>query len=159
MRSHRIATLNLLHPQPTVEDAIPTEKRLSQQELEAQRAQDRRRRCGRDFQRMADFLSRALNGETKMRSLVNLAELLGEKKGRSLDRAARRTKEGLICWFCESIPDIETQLIGLRVNQKPMASKRLKSVDETFERLYAAFEEEQYGDEGWLRYNRKRGGK
>jgi hypothetical protein len=158
MRPYRTATLDLRHFQPTVEDTISTKKPLSQQELETQRAQDRRR-CGREFQRMADFLSRTLKGGTKMRSLLNLAQMLAEKKGRRLDRAARRTKDGLICWFCESVPDIETQLIELSANQKPLTSKRMKSVDETFEDLYAAFEEEQYGDEGWLRYNQKRSGK
>jgi hypothetical protein len=37
--------------------------------------------------------------------------MIAEAKGIKLDRLAKRSKECLICWFCEVAPDLITQPI------------------------------------------------
>jgi hypothetical protein len=36
-----------------------------------------------------------------MPSLLTLTQTVADKNGLHIDRTVRRTKDGLICWFCE----------------------------------------------------------
>jgi hypothetical protein len=55
------------------------------------------------------FLHRALNGHSSKRKVLEITRAIAQGKGVKLDRMAKRSKECLICWFCEVAPDFVTQ--------------------------------------------------
>jgi hypothetical protein len=76
-----------------------------------QRIGVRRRRVEEIYPAMHQFLHRALNGDSTKRKLLRIALMIAEAKGIKLDRLAKRSKECLICWFCEVAPDLIAQPI------------------------------------------------
>jgi hypothetical protein len=55
---------------------------------------------------MNDGLKIWLNGDLSMDRLLQFAQSLAASKAVRLDRLAKRTKEGPICWFCENAPEV-----------------------------------------------------
>jgi hypothetical protein len=99
MATHRIASLDFSRINAnTPEQLSPIAVR---RECELQRAVERRRAVSSTFHQMSEFLHRFLHGDTSKKALLNLAAQLAQTKGVKVDRTAKRTKEGLICWFCE----------------------------------------------------------
>jgi RNase P subunit RPR2 len=51
---------------------------------------------------MTEMLSKMLGGNTRKKALIELAQSIAGSKKIEIDRAVKRMKEGLICWFCEN---------------------------------------------------------
>jgi hypothetical protein len=66
-----------------------------------------RRRCnGALYERMTQILGAVFGGKLTKQNLMDLAEKIAAQKQIKIDRAAKRMKEGLICWFCENAYDL-----------------------------------------------------
>jgi hypothetical protein len=57
------------------------------------------------YNAMQQCLERLLCGNTSKAALLKMAECVAQTKGRTVDRAAKRSKECLVCWFCECVPE------------------------------------------------------
>jgi hypothetical protein len=55
---------------------------------------------------MVESLTRIIHGNPSKLSLLNLAQCVSRNKGIPVDRAAKRSKDCLICWFCEFVPEL-----------------------------------------------------
>jgi hypothetical protein len=66
----------------------------------------RRRATGAIFLPMTESLKVWLNGDMSMAKLSQFAQSLATCKRRRIDRLSKRTKEGLICWLCETAPEL-----------------------------------------------------
>jgi hypothetical protein len=56
-------------------------------------------------------------------NLINIAESVAQTKGFKVDRLARRSKDCLICWFCEIAPEIMIAPIQAIVQQQSHAAQ------------------------------------
>jgi hypothetical protein len=55
---------------------------------------------------MQKSLSLCLHEKPSMANMSDMAKRIAERRGIRIDRIARRTKEGMICWFCENAPEL-----------------------------------------------------
>jgi hypothetical protein len=74
-----------------------------------QRLLVRRRAVASIYPIMEQFLHRALKEHSSKRNLLEIAQVIAQGKNVKLDRMAKRSKECLICWFCEVAQDLLTQ--------------------------------------------------
>jgi hypothetical protein len=90
---------------------------------------------------MSQFLTKFLHGKASRAMLKDLARKLARTKGIRVDRASNRTKEGLICWFCEYAPELLTSA----------ATNEFSKSDDTSDGLLIEFESQKFDDEeDWL---------
>jgi hypothetical protein len=78
----------------------------SRHEIAVQEAQERRRKVADSFYRMTESLNQLLHGNTNKETLLTLAQRIALSKNLVVDRASKRSKDGLICWFCEFAPEL-----------------------------------------------------
>jgi hypothetical protein len=71
-----------------------------------ERMRMRRRAVGAQFVAMTKSLDVWLHGDLSMARLSELAKSVATSKALRIDRLAKRTKEGLICWLCENVPEL-----------------------------------------------------
>jgi hypothetical protein len=99
---------------------VAHDRSLSRKALKDQEAAiERRRRVGPSFDKMTKILNVMLNGQATCAELRRFATVLGGARGLKLDRLAKRTKECLICWFCEHFPQLLTNHQLDRFDQGP----------------------------------------
>jgi hypothetical protein len=55
---------------------------------------------------MTETLSKILGGNMRKKALMGLGETIAGSKKIKIDRAGKRTQEGLICWFCENATEL-----------------------------------------------------
>jgi hypothetical protein len=55
---------------------------------------------------MEQYLGRMRQDISCKTGLLNLATVIASEKGIMIDRSAKRSKECLICWFCENAKEI-----------------------------------------------------
>jgi hypothetical protein len=60
---------------------------------------------------MCDLLRTCLNGQTSKANIRLVVSFIAEQKQLAVDRLAKRTKEGLVCWLCEAVSD--PPMVGL----------------------------------------------
>jgi formate hydrogenlyase subunit 6/NADH:ubiquinone oxidoreductase subunit I len=65
------------------------------------RAIERRRKNAALFDRMTLMLSHLTDGKPTKQALLLLAERIAANTHVKIDRGAKRSKDCLICWFCE----------------------------------------------------------
>jgi hypothetical protein len=155
MCSHRVATLDLHHDKSIPVDLAQVQRPLSKSAIERRRVQQRRRRVGSMFEQMSKILSQTLNGDMGMMSLLSFANLVAEKHALHIDRSAKRTKEGLICWFCEFASVVVPQLIRRTstkespdcVASESTAEPPSQSTD-SFESFLSAWTEQELQNDG-----------
>jgi hypothetical protein len=82
---------------------------------ESERLRIRRRAVNSIYPRLTQAITVLLRGDLSKPSIVRLADAVAAKKGVKIDRRAKRTKEGLLCWLCENAPE-------LMLERKPPAS-------------------------------------
>jgi hypothetical protein len=82
-------------PKPATRQTMRDEERLS----------NRCRRAGPLFVTMHQFLT-LVKGKLRYRDMLSFAKDLAQPRGLKIDRLAQRTKNGLICWFCENYRDL-----------------------------------------------------
>jgi hypothetical protein len=58
------------------------------------------------FRAVEAGLSFCLNGKMSMVNLLEIAKIIARQRGIKIDRVARRTREGIMCWFCENAPEL-----------------------------------------------------
>jgi hypothetical protein len=58
------------------------------------------------FHQMTSVLTKVFGGNLTKSKLMELARSVAAEKGLTIDRGAKRMKDGLICWFCENIPQL-----------------------------------------------------
>jgi hypothetical protein len=140
MRPNRIATLNFFRVKPDIDEFSSTIP-ITRHECELQRALERRRAVDSTVNQMTEFLTKFLHGKASRETLKDFARKLAQTKGIRVDRAATRTKEGLICWFCESAPEL---LTGTATNE-------FSKPDDTLDGLFVEFDDEKFDEgEDWL---------
>jgi hypothetical protein len=87
----------------------PRPQPLAQTQIDHDRCIERRRCNAAVYDRMAQILNAVLGGKATKQNLMDLAEKIAAQKQIKIDRAAKRIKEGLICWFCENACDLAVQ--------------------------------------------------
>jgi hypothetical protein len=66
----------------------------------------RRRAADALYSKMLNALNFCLHGELSMVKIAQVVESVAARKDVRVDRLARRTKDGLICWLCENAPEL-----------------------------------------------------
>jgi hypothetical protein len=74
--------------------------------IEQERKVQRMRLCSADYWTMGRFLGRFRQNISCKTGLLSLATIIAKEKGITIDRSAKRSKECLICWFCENAKDV-----------------------------------------------------
>jgi hypothetical protein len=88
---------------------VTHDRHFSRRTLRNQEAAiERRRRVGASFEKMTRILNIMLNGHATCNELLRIATTLSLTRGLKVDRQAKRTKDNLICWFCEHFPQLLT---------------------------------------------------
>jgi hypothetical protein len=88
---------------------VTYDRDLSKTTLKNQEAAlERRRRVGPLFDKMTKMLNILLKGHTTLRELRRFAIMLDFRRGLNIDRQAKRSRDNLICWFCEHFPHLLT---------------------------------------------------
>jgi hypothetical protein len=86
--------------------SAPRRRVRPDREAEIERANARRRGVAEKFDIVANRLRQLLNGRFTKQALLGFADQIGGLRGVKVDRAARRVKDSLICWFCENFYDV-----------------------------------------------------
>jgi hypothetical protein len=84
--------------------ACPTQE--IQRSPEAQKLEERRRAVSHIFPGMSRMLSAYLHNDVSRHNLQNITQAISAAKNIPLDRIAKRSKEGMICWLCEVVPEL-----------------------------------------------------
>jgi hypothetical protein len=92
---------------------VVSEQSTTIQKREEEKKLLRRRRVDGQFQIMVKFLTRILGNRMNKTGLLELAQSIVHSRSIKLDRRAKRSKEMLICWFCENINDFLCTLSNL----------------------------------------------
>jgi hypothetical protein len=71
-----------------------------------ERIAERRQRVKYLFKPIVMVLTIWLAGDTSMEKIRHIAEGIAATRGIPIDRLARRTKDGMICWLCENAPEL-----------------------------------------------------
>jgi hypothetical protein len=100
--AHRVAVLRPFPCPPR----RPAAFRLTQSQKDLERTRARRRAAGAIFHAFVANLKIWLQGEVTMVRLLALSQAVATSKGQRIDRHSKRTKEGLICWLCETAPEL-----------------------------------------------------
>jgi hypothetical protein len=56
-------------------------------------------------------------GNVSMSDIMRIAEPIAEMRQIRIDRMARRTKSGMICWLCENAPELSVGLVPAYLRQ------------------------------------------
>jgi hypothetical protein len=107
-------------PEITVIKRRPRKPSASQTEKEQQACFNRVRRNRADFEQMKRVLTVVTRGRMTMSSLLDLAHKIAAPKHLTIDRAARRMKDCLICWFCENFTPAGSSVNDLGANVAQM---------------------------------------
>jgi hypothetical protein len=93
---------------------------LTQTQRDNQKIEDRKRKLGSKFSAMQSHLKR-----NRQIELLWAADILVSRFGvEKVDRSGRRKLDGLICWYCEHVPDL--------LNGSPVLSEILASYHKPF---------------------------
>jgi hypothetical protein len=84
----------------------PYRPSLEQTQRDHDRCQERRRNHGSVFDQMARTLPKVFGENPTKSKLMEFAQSIAAEKGLTIDRGAKRMKDGLICWFCENAPHL-----------------------------------------------------
>jgi hypothetical protein len=86
---------------------------------------------------MSECHTTFLHGKASREILKDFVRKLARNKGIRVGRATGRTKDSLICWFYEAVPEL---LTGTAINEswKP---------DDPLEGLFAEFEDQKFDSE------------
>jgi len=109
--------------------SLPTRAAANPQSLrEAERALERRRRNSAHFEAMLALL-RQITRTGRMEEIRPLALRIAGLKGIAVDRAAKRQKESLVCWFCEQCPELLSGQKSAAAPRDPFAALGAEEVD------------------------------
>jgi hypothetical protein len=84
----------------------PPRPTLAETEVDREKAATRRRGCSQLYGPMIDALETRFNKRAVRSEMLELAADICAERGIKLDRPAKRSKECLICWFCENVPEL-----------------------------------------------------
>jgi hypothetical protein len=121
MRPNRFAVLDFSRKGSVPQESAHTS--VKEPEALQVRIQRRRRSVDALHSRMARFLASLLHGETSKPRMLQLAERIARERHVKIDRLAKRSKECLICWFCEVAPDLLTGFLP------PMPKEQTQEID------------------------------
>jgi hypothetical protein len=110
------------------------------------------------FEQVWNLLSRVLKGDMRMTSLLRFAESVAAKQRVHLDRSSKRTKDAVICWFCEFLSGMVTQSTERTSVKEASNSNGVTSAEEPpgrtadeFESLLTTFAEQELRNDDWFR--------
>jgi hypothetical protein len=66
----------------------------------------RRRAVAEIYPRMFRNLSTLFHHDLSRTKLLQFIHLVARRKGAIIDRAAKRSREGMLCWLCETAPEL-----------------------------------------------------
>jgi hypothetical protein len=102
---------------------------------------------------MCDILSRILGRDTSRATLLRLAESLARAKHVVVDRLAKRSKECLICWFCEFVPELLVNLVVPTPAPAPAVTssngEKTESKTDSFASFFAELADGQVYEDDW----------
>jgi hypothetical protein len=152
MRRYRVASLDLNREKPFLPDVVDEEGSFSQYGAKRLETHERRRKAGRLFAQMSTCLSRILNAEMSMPSLISFAELIATEQRLHIDGSARRFKDALICWFCEVGSTGVQQPTETIATKEQLDSEVPAKATYRFESLLTALEEEELRNGDWFEW-------
>jgi hypothetical protein len=73
------------------------------------------------FSRMSHILAIRLKNDMSRSNLLQIARIISDVKEIPIDRTAKRSRDGMICWLCEVAPElIDSPTLSLPPNRKPI---------------------------------------